>query len=104
MSVIEKFLKDNRLDEVSIFGFCLDCGEIMRECGAEYENGWEVSRVCPNCGFSFGEHSELYREDMGPGKKLRVIWGPKSIGGLGPKYIPIGEGEMDYDRSWINHR
>ena len=82
MSVIKKFLKDNRIDEVKILGFCPDCGEIMRECGAEYEKGWEVSRGCPNCGFSFGEHSELYKEDIGSGKILRVIWGPKWIGGM----------------------
>ena len=84
MSVIENFLKHNRFDEIKIFGFCVDCGEIMRMCGTEYENGWEVSRVChnPDCGFSFGENSELYREGIGPGKLLRVVWGSKWIGGM----------------------
>ncbi len=103
MNIVKKFLKDSRFDEVKIFGFCLDCGEIMRECGTEYENGWEVSRVCLNCGFSMGEEAVVYREGIGPGECLRSILGSKWIGGI-PKYIPLSEGEMDYDRSGINHR
>ena len=81
MSVIKKFLKDARINETKIFGFCLDCGEVMHELGAEYENGWEVSRVCPECGFSVGEDSELYREGIDSGKLLRLVLGPKWIGG-----------------------
>ncbi|GAH33838.1 unnamed protein product, partial [marine sediment metagenome] len=94
MSVIEKFLKETRFDDVKIFGFCLDCGEMMRECGVEYENGWEVSRVCPKCGFSMGENAVVYRENIGLGKILRLAIGPKWIGGM-PTYIPLSEGEKD---------
>lgn len=92
--MIDKFLKDTRLDEVKIFGFCLDCGEIMRGCEAEYENGWEVSRVCPKCGFSMGVDAVVYREDIGPGKILNLVIGPKWIGGM-PEYIQLSEGETD---------
>ena len=92
MTEIEKFLKDTRLDEVKIFGFCPDCGEMMREVDVEYENGWESSRVCLKCGFSMGEDAVVYREDVNLGKILRRVIGPKWIGGM-PTYIPMSEAE-----------